>query len=427
MAAICHPASAGHRGHRIVDQERLVNYLSIPPSHLDAVAHAGLGLAAGVGSAFFTVMAVRLGASPWLLALIISAPYLTNLLAPFWAEQSRRFGTRWLVVVSLGTAAIVLLLLGMAHSPLSFTLLVMLYYLFYGVSDPLYVAMAEVVYPERTGASLGRVGAIFNSAHTLATGVAGWLMDIWGVRPGMVIAALSTGIAAAAYVPFPDVLQREAGEATSPWHFVRKDSILRHMLLVFMVAGTGMIMILPALPLIEAAQLQLSNTQIGLLLAVNGLGTHPRLRESGVIWAKSWSAARFSFNGGWLVILGMRSALRFWQDRSRFCWSPTFCVASGGAAISSRLATLCDSPGCLRDGGSGWAALCSPVGCGGCTPPPSERCCSSLCNTWCTLSQRGSADCGGDLHAESGAVSSDRGQSSRISLMAEIRREGRRT
>jgi MFS family permease len=332
MAAICHPASAGHRGHRIVDQERLVNYLSIPPSHLDAVAHAGLGLAAGVGSAFFTVMAVRLGASPWLLALIISAPYLTNLLAPFWAEQSRRFGTRWLVVVSLGTAAIVLLLLGMAHSPLSFTLLVMLYYLFYGVSDPLYVAMAEVVYPERTGASLGRVGAIFNSAHTLATGVAGWLMDIWGVRPGMVIAALSTGIAAAAYVPFPDVLQREAGEATSPWHFVRKDSILRHMLLVFMVAGTGMIMILPALPLIEAAQLQLSNTQIGLLLAVNGLA----FTLASGFWGHLGEKLERSITllqWGMIFIVGMTLLYAFGRSFTLLLVANFLC-GTGGAAIS---------------------------------------------------------------------------------------------
>ena len=309
-----------------------MNCLSIPPSHLDAVAHAGLGLAAGVGSAFFTVMAVRLGASPWLLALIISAPYLTNLLAPSWAEQSRRFGTRWLVVVSLGTAAIVLLLLGMAHSPLSFTLLVMLYYLFYGVSDPLYVAMAEVVYPERTGASLGRVGAIFNSAHTLATGVAGWLMDIWGVRPGMVIAALSTGIAAAAYVPFPDVSQREAGEATSPWHFVRKDSILRHMLLVFMVAGTGMIMILPALSLIEAAQLQLSNTQIGLLLAVNGLA----FTLASGFWGHLGEKLERSITllqWGMIFIVGMTLLYAFGRSFTLLLVANFLC-GTGGAAIS---------------------------------------------------------------------------------------------
>jgi len=309
-----------------------VNNLSTHPFHLDAVAHAGLGLAAGLGSAFFAVIAVRLGASPWLLALITSAPYLTNLLAPAWAGQSRRFGTRWLVVVSLATAAIVLLLLGMAHSPLSFALLVMLYYLFYGVSDPLYVAMAEVVYPERTGTSLGRVGAIFNSTRTLAAGVAGWLMDTWGMRLAAAIAALSTGVAAAAYVPFPDVPQREADDETSPWHFVRQDSILRQMLLVFMVAGTGMVMMLPALPLVEVAQLQLSNTQIGLLLAVNGLAL---ILASGV-WGHLGEKPERStalLQWGMVFIVGMTLLYAFSGSFTALLIANFLC-GIGGAAIS---------------------------------------------------------------------------------------------
>ena len=49
----------------------------------------------------------------------------------------------------------VLLLLSVAQTPAVFALLVVLYYLFYGVSDPLYVALAELVYPERTGTSWG--------------------------------------------------------------------------------------------------------------------------------------------------------------------------------------------------------------------------------------------------------------------------------
>jgi hypothetical protein len=40
----------------------------------DSIIHASLGLAAGLSAAFFAVLATRLGASPWLLALIASAP-----------------------------------------------------------------------------------------------------------------------------------------------------------------------------------------------------------------------------------------------------------------------------------------------------------------------------------------------------------------
>jgi hypothetical protein len=39
----------------------------------DTIIHISLGLAAGLSAAFFAVLAVRLGASAWLLALIASA------------------------------------------------------------------------------------------------------------------------------------------------------------------------------------------------------------------------------------------------------------------------------------------------------------------------------------------------------------------
>jgi predicted MFS family arabinose efflux permease len=237
----------------------------------DTIIHASLGLAAGLSAAFFAVLAARMGATPWLLALIASAPYLANLLAPFWVTQARRWGTRGLMVGSLGAAAVVLLLLGWTRSPLVFALLVLLYYLFYGIGDPLYVALAEIVYPERAGSSLGRVQAVFSGVHALANALAGWLMDTLGVFITLAIAAVSTGIAAVSYLPFPNIASQTQEGAASPWQILRQDSLIRRMVLTLMVAGTGMVMMLPAFPLIEVNQLKLDNTQIGILSAVNSL------------------------------------------------------------------------------------------------------------------------------------------------------------
>jgi hypothetical protein len=237
----------------------------------DTIIHASLGLAAGLSAAFFAVLAVRLGASAWLLALIASAPYLANLLAPFWVTQARRWGTRGLMVGSLGAAAVVLLLLGWTRSPLVFALLVLVYYLFYGIGDPLYVALAEIVYPERTGSSLGRVQAVFSGVHALANALAGWLMDTFGIFVTLVLSAVSTGVAAVSYLPFPNLSNTDSDGAASPWQILRQDNLIRRMVLTLMVAGTGMVMMLPAFPLIEVTQLKLDNTQIGILLAVNSL------------------------------------------------------------------------------------------------------------------------------------------------------------
>jgi len=271
----------------------------------DTIIHASLGLAAGLSAAFFAVLAVRLGASPWLLAVIASAPYLANLLAPLWVKQAREWGSRGLMVGSLAAAALVLILLGLAHSALVFALLVLLYYLFYGIGDPLYVALAEIVYPERTGSSLGRVQAVFNGMHALASALAGWLMDTVGVFITLTMAAVSTGVAAVSYLPFPNLSNTTQEGAASPWQILRQDSLIRRMVLTLMVAGTGMVMMLPALPLIEVKQLGLDNTQIGILLAVNSL----TLVAASWLWGRRLSDTPAhilnAFRLGMLAIVGM--------------------------------------------------------------------------------------------------------------------------
>jgi predicted MFS family arabinose efflux permease len=271
----------------------------------DTIIHASLGLAAGLSAAFFAVLATRLNASAWLLALIASAPYLANLLAPFWVVQARRWGTRKLMVGSLAAAAVVLFTLGSVRSPLVFALLVLLYYLFYGIGDPLYVALAEIVYPERTGSSLGRVQAVFNAVHALASAMAGWLMDTVGVFITLAIAAVSTGVAALSYLPLPNLSHTDQVGVASPWQILRQDHLIRRMVFTLMVAGTGMVMMLPAFPLIEVKQLKLDNTQIGLLLAINSL----TLVAASWLWGRQFSETPANivnaFRLGMFAILGM--------------------------------------------------------------------------------------------------------------------------
>lgn len=271
----------------------------------DTIIHASLGLAAGLSAAFFAVLATRLGASPWLLALIASAPYLANLLAPLWVTQARRWGARGLMVGSLAATAVVLIFLGLVRSAMVFTLLVLLYYLFYGIGDPLYVALAEIVYPERTGASLGRVQAVFNGVRGLANALAGWMMSFFGVLITMATAAVSTVIAAISYVPFPNLSHTDSDGLVSPWQIIRQDSLVQRMILTLMVAGTGMVMTLPAFPLIEVKQLGLSDAQIGILLAVNSLS----LMAAGEIWGRRLSETPAhivnAFRLGMLAIIAM--------------------------------------------------------------------------------------------------------------------------
>jgi predicted MFS family arabinose efflux permease len=299
----------------------------------DTIIHISLGLAAGLSAAFFAVLATRLGASAWLLALITSAPYLANLLAPFWVTQARRWGTRGLMVGSLGAASVVLFVLGWTRSPLVFALLVLVYYLFYGIGDPLYVALAEIVYPERTGSSLGRVQAVFSGVRALANALAGWLMDAFGIFITLAVAAISTGVAAASYLPFPNLSNPEADGAASPWQILRQDNLIRRMVLTLMVAGTGMLMMLPAFPLIEVTQLKLDNTQIGILLAANSL----TLVAASWFWGRRLSETPAhilnAFRLGMLAIVGMAILYALGGSFWELLFANILC-GIGGSAIS---------------------------------------------------------------------------------------------
>ena len=305
----------------------------ITSASFDVIIHASLGLAAGLSAAFFTVLATRLGASAWLLALISSSPYVANLLAPIWVIQARQWGTRILMVGSLFASAIILLILGLVHSPLTFSLLILLYYLFYGIGDPLYVALAEIVYPERTGSSLGRVQAVFNGVHGFANALAGWLMDTFGVFVTLTLSALSTAVAALSYLPFPNLSTQNEERISSPWQILKQDSLIRHMVATLMVAGTGMLMMLPALPLIEIKKLGLNNTQIGILLAINSL----TLVTFSWIWGQTLNKTpthiinAFRLGMIAIVVMGILYALgaSYWEILA----ANIFC-GIGGAAIS---------------------------------------------------------------------------------------------
>jgi predicted MFS family arabinose efflux permease len=236
---------------------------------LDAGAHLALGTAAGLGAAFFAVLDTRLGASPWLLAVIAGAPYVGSLLAPVWVRQGQRLGIRTLMVTSLIASAITLALIGLAQGPGIFAFLTLLYFLLYSVDEPLYVALAERIYPERTGSHLGRIQAIFNGSRAAAGLLAGWLFDHWGRLATLLLAAATTVGAALLYVPLP-MPASEQSRLVGPWRILREDRMVQRMALFFMVSGTGMVMMLPVLPIVEVRLARLSNGEIGALLAVNG-------------------------------------------------------------------------------------------------------------------------------------------------------------
>jgi hypothetical protein len=100
-----------------------------------------------------------------------------------------------------------------------------------------------------------------------------------------------------------------------------------------MIAGTGMVMMLPAFPLIEVKQLGLNNTQIGILLAINSL----TLVAASWLWGKRLSETPAhivsAFRLGMIAVAGMAILYAlggaFWE----LFLANIFC-GIGGSAIS---------------------------------------------------------------------------------------------
>jgi predicted MFS family arabinose efflux permease len=135
------------------------------------------------------------------------------------------------------------------------------------------------------------------------------------------------------YVPFPNLSNTSQEDTVSPWQILRQDSLVRRMVLTLMVAGTGMVMMLPAFPLIEVKQLGLDNTQIGILLAINSLALVTASWLFGRRLSETPARIVNAFRLGMLAIVGM--AVLYAIDGS--FWELLFAnilCGIGGAAIS---------------------------------------------------------------------------------------------
>ncbi|MBP1911677.1 MFS transporter [Thermococcus stetteri] len=292
------------------------------------ISQVSIGTAEGLAEAFFEVIATRLGASTFLIGLIGSAAYVSNILSPLWARLSNRAGAKRPVIGSLLLASVFLITGALFKNPLIFALFVFFYFIAYGVREVLYPAIVERVYEDPSVLSHSEVA--FTIAYTIATLIAGYIMDLWSYRVTFAIAALLLVVAALSRIPFPDA--REDEEKTDVLEAIKSDRTLQMMVALFMISGTGMLMMLPAIPILEVRHLNLSNTQIGLALAVESV-SYALFVE---LWGKSISRPSHVvrvFQAGFLAIGGM--AVVYYLSRSFYpVLLASFLCGVGGSAVS---------------------------------------------------------------------------------------------
>jgi MFS family permease len=237
----------------------------------DALVPVSIGLTQGLATVFFTVVATRLGANPFLIGIISSSPYLGNLFAPLWSSLTEKIKINKELATAIFLGSVVILLLAFTRTPLIFTILVAIYFILFGAWDVLYPALVDILYSELAVKIIARFDELRSISYTLIVALSGFIMDFWGHRTTFFMGAAALVVAGIFILRSEPKGEEEDLEKTNIITIIREDPDILKLVSIFMIAGTGMLMMLPAIPILEVNVLKLSDAKIGVLFAVNSV------------------------------------------------------------------------------------------------------------------------------------------------------------
>jgi MFS family permease len=290
----------------------------------DTIVPISIGLTQGLSSAFFIIIATRLGASPFLIGIISSSPYFGNLLAPFWSYITQKMKIPKTLAITIFLDSAILSILSFIKTPLSFTLFVMIYFTFFGAWDTLYPALIDSVYAEFAVNLIARFNEFRSIAYTMIVAFSGSIMGLWGYKTTFLIASVVLFISGIIILKSKSKTASDNIRKTNTVALIKEDSGIRKLVSIFMIAGTGMLMMLPAIPILEVNLLNLSDAKIGILLAVNSLA-YILCMEVWSYYVKNITRLYTTFSVGIVAIIGMALIYAFLPDYFMLILANIFC------------------------------------------------------------------------------------------------------
>ncbi|MBW2968200.1 MFS transporter [Candidatus Woesearchaeota archaeon] len=305
---------------------------------LDSIASVLEGLFAASVFPFAAVIAVRLGASPWLVSLLVAGTYLGKAFTiPAAALMGGRRKFPFLIWPGFMMKA-VLLWTAFIIEPLLFVCVFILFYLFENFTGVAYVSLVHAIYPDKVrGRLTSRVWFYGTVATLFASLGAGYLLDILSYRIVFPAAAVMGLVSLMFYM---HIRVKEPVERRRSWESLmhifdvfRKDRKYCHFLAAYSFAEVGFILILPLFPLFLVNTLNISNFQMGILTAIQSLF----MVLSMLLWGK-----RIDERGPYRVVLEsfafvIPAPLFFFFSHSIWTVWPAFLlfgITSGGAGIA---------------------------------------------------------------------------------------------
>jgi MFS family permease len=298
----------------------------------DAIVPINIGLTQGLASAFFTVVATRLGATPILIGIISSSPYLGNLFAPFWSYITEKIKINKELAIAIFLGSVILSILAFIKIPIAFAFFVIIYFILFGAWDVLYPALIDLLYSEFAVNVIARFDELRSISYTLIVALSGFIMLFFSHKTTFIMGAVALLISGFFILKSNPKEAQDDLEKIDIITIIREDPNILKLVSIFMVAGTGMLMMLPAIPILEVNILKLTNAQIGILLAVNSLAYILGME----IWpryVKSLPRLYITFSIGIIAMIGMALIYAFAPNYFMLIIANIFC-GIGGSSIS---------------------------------------------------------------------------------------------
>lgn len=246
----------------------------------DAASAALAGVYVGILGPFIGLVAAKtLHASVFLIAIIVAAPFIGNMLTPLWVHWMHGKPKIPFVVIPGAAARSLYLLMLLVRSAPEYAGVVFLANVFEASSGPGYSAVMERIYPRKLR---GRIMSGVRVARTLVvigiTLVAGRVLDHWGYHEVFAAAGIC-GLAASfifSRMRAPgdrDELERQRPQAKrgDAWRIFRSDHAYRRFALAIFVYGLGNLLISPIYPLFVSHTLRITYAEQGILSFVSSV------------------------------------------------------------------------------------------------------------------------------------------------------------
>ncbi len=248
--------------------------------YYDSLGIIAFAFFAGLSASFFPIIARKLGASSFQMALLSSAPFMGALFTLYWARLSNTAVSQmgFYVKVKL-LARSVILFAFLAVNPWIFILLVALNSLLEQAGSPAYVRIMKEIYSDDyRGRAMGYVRMEMALAAVFTAYLGGFLLDHFSYRyifpVGAVFGILSVAYFGKIKVQKNDAKQERKKRGILPKEILevfKKDRPFALFLTIFFIQGFANLMIMPLFPIFLVDYLGISNTSMGKLVSLSSV------------------------------------------------------------------------------------------------------------------------------------------------------------